>query len=110
MVTRKPTGEFGGRVVAGVGNYGSYNGEIHLNLPAIANIAFKIDALVQHQDESVSNPLDGAYGWNYQDRVGGRVSAQWKPIDGLTLDIAYDRGKSQSCSATNWMRIARQSG
>src|SRR5204863_7083495 len=30
IVTRAPTGEFGGRVSAGVGNYGGYNGELHL--------------------------------------------------------------------------------
>ena len=96
MVTRKPTGEFGGRISAGVGNYGAYNGELHLNLPEIANIAFKIDGLVQHQDASIANPLTGQYGWNYQNRVGGRISALWKPVDGLSVELAYDRAKGES--------------
>ena len=34
MVLKAPTGEFGGRVSAGVGNYGSYNAQMHLDLPA----------------------------------------------------------------------------
>ncbi len=96
MVTRKPTGEFGGRISGGVGNYGSYNGELHLNLPEIANISFKLDGLVQHQDATVSNPLTGQYGWNYKNAVGGRVSALWKPVDGLSLELAYDRAKGES--------------
>ncbi len=96
IVTRAPTGEFGGRVAAGVGNYGSYNGEIHLNLPAVANIAFKIDALVQHQDATTKNPLAGQTGWNYYNRVGGRIAARWRPVEGLTVDVSYDKAKDEN--------------
>ena len=39
IVTKAPTGEFGGRMSAGFGNYGSYNGEMHLDLPSFANFA-----------------------------------------------------------------------
>ena len=86
IVTRAPTGEFGGRVSAGVGNYGGYNGELHLNLPAIANISFKIDGLIQHQDATVKNPLPGNYGWNYYNRYGGRfVEAGRRPVGRIVL-------------------------
>ncbi|MEA3050981.1 MAG: iron complex outerrane recepter protein, partial [Sphingomonadales bacterium] len=96
IVTRAPSGEFGGRVTAGVGNYGSYNGEIHLDLPAVANIAVKVDALIQHQDATIKNPLSGQTGWNYYNRVGGRVSARWTPFQGLTADFSYDRAKDEN--------------
>src|SRR6476659_8477998 len=33
IVTARPTGEFGGRISASIGNFGSYSSEIHLNLP-----------------------------------------------------------------------------
>jgi iron complex outermembrane receptor protein len=33
IVSKAPTGEFGGRVTAGVGNLGAYNGDLHLDLP-----------------------------------------------------------------------------
>ena len=46
IVTRAPSGEFGGRIVAGAGNFGSYNSALHLDLPAYANIAIKIDAVI----------------------------------------------------------------
>ncbi len=96
IVTKKPTGEFGGRMQGGFGNFGSYNGEVHLNLPAFANIAIKLDGLIQHQNETTTNPMEGQYGWGYFHRVGGRATALWQPVDGLSVEVSYDRGKEQN--------------
>ncbi|WP_171012467.1 MULTISPECIES: TonB-dependent receptor [unclassified Sphingomonas] len=96
MVTKAPTGEFGARMTAGVGNYGSRNADIHLDLPAFANIALKFDGVYQHQDPTVKDPLAGSTGWNYYDRKGGRVAARWTPFDGLTADFSYDYGKDEN--------------
>ena len=96
IVTKAPTGEFGGRVSAGVGNYGAYDGEFHLNLPAVANFAVKIDGLIDHQGATVKNPASGQYGWNYHNRVGGRIAGRWTPVDGLTVDLAYDQAKDEN--------------
>ena len=96
IVTKAPTGEFGGRVSAGIGNYGAYNGEIHLNLPAFANFAIKIDGVLQHQDATTENPASGQYGWNYYNRVGGRIAGRWTPVAGLSVDLAYDRAKDEN--------------
>ncbi|CAN5439665.1 hypothetical protein BH09PSE4_BH09PSE4_13960 [soil metagenome] len=96
LVTKAPTGELGGRVVAGVGNYGSRNSEVHLDLPSFANIAIKIDGIYQHQDPTVKDPLSGSTGWNYYDRKGGRVAARWTPVEGLIADFAYDYAKDEN--------------
>jgi iron complex outermembrane receptor protein len=96
IVTKAPTGEFGGRAIAGLGNHGSHNGEIHLNLPEFANIAVKIDGLIQHQNATTRNPLTGQAGWNYYRRVGGRVAARWKPARRLTVDLSYDKAKDEN--------------
>jgi iron complex outermembrane receptor protein len=96
LVSRAPTGVFGGRVTAGVGNYGSQNVDAHLDLPAFQNVALKFDGVYQHQDPTVKDPLAGSTGWNYYDRKGGRVAARWKPIDGLTADFAYDYAKDEN--------------
>ncbi|MGN6358060.1 MAG: TonB-dependent receptor [Novosphingobium sp.] len=96
IVTKAPTGEFGGRISAGVGNYGSYNGEIHLDLPAFANFAIKVDGVIQHQDATTKNPASGQYGWNYYNRVGGRIAGRWTPVEGLTVDLSYDRARDQN--------------
>ena len=96
LVTKAPTGEFDGRVVGGVGNFGSRNAEAHIDLPAFYNISLKFDGVYQHQDPTVKDPLDGSTGWNYYDRKGGRVAARWEPFDGLTADFAYDYAKDDN--------------
>ncbi|WP_375391098.1 TonB-dependent receptor [uncultured Sphingomonas sp.] len=96
LVTRAPSGVFDGRVVAGVGNYGSRNGEIHLDLPEYANLSFKFDGVYEHQDATVKNPLAGALGWNYYDRIGGRAQVRWKPFDGFTWDVAVDKARDDN--------------
>lgn len=96
IVTKAPTGEFGGRANASVGNIGNNDAQLHLDLPAIANIAFKIDAASQQQDATVSNPAPGQYGWGYYNRVGGRFSALWQPSDGFSALLAYDKGKDEN--------------
>ena len=96
MVTKAPTGEFGARMTAGVGNYGSRNADIHLDLPAFFNIALKFDGVYQHQDATVKDPLAGSVGWNYYDRKGGRAAARWTPFDGLTADFSYDYAKDDN--------------
>jgi iron complex outermembrane receptor protein len=93
IVTARPTGEFGGRISGGIGNFGSYSSEIHLNLPEIAGLRFKLDGVIQHQDATTSDPLAGSTGWNYYDRQGFRAEVEWRPLDNLTLDFAYDRGR-----------------
>ena len=96
IITRAPTGAFGLRATAGAGNYGSYNTTAHLDLPAFGNIALKFDGLIQHQDATTRNPLEGELGWNYRHTVGGRAAARWTPNSDLTVDIAYDRTRDES--------------
>jgi iron complex outermembrane receptor protein len=96
IITKAPTGVFGVRGTVGVGNYGSREGALHIDLPAFANIAVKLDAIYDHQDATVKNPLAGQKGWNYHDTVGGRVAARWTPVDGLTVDLSYDQAKNEN--------------
>jgi iron complex outermembrane receptor protein len=96
IITKAPTGVFGVRGTVGVGNYGQYQGILHLDLPAVANLAVKLDGLADHQGATVKNPLAGQTGWNFRNAVGGRVSARWTPVRGLSVDLAYDRTKDES--------------
>jgi iron complex outermembrane receptor protein len=96
IVTKAPTGEFGGRATAGFGNYGSYNGALHLDLPSFANIAVKLDGVIQHQGPTTTNPLAGQAGFNQYHRYGGRVSALWKPIDGLSVNLSFDKSRDEN--------------
>jgi len=96
IVTKQPTGEFGGRISAGIGNYGSHTGQLHLNLPSFANIAIKADAIYQHQNATVKDPLAGQTGWNYHNDVGGRIEAKWSPTKDFTAVLAYDNAKDEN--------------
>src|SRR5205085_8286945 len=39
IITKTPTGVFGGRYTAGVGNYGAYNSELHQDFQAFGHLA-----------------------------------------------------------------------
>lgn len=92
LVSKAPSGEFGGRVSGGFGNYGSYNGEIHLDLPEFYNFSVKLDGVAQYQGATTKNPLAGQTGFNYFDRRGGRIAVRWKPSADITNDFSYDNG------------------
>lgn len=96
MISKAPTGEFGGRIDGGVGNIGSRNASIHLNLPRIAGFSIKLDGVYQHQDPITENPLAGQVGWGYFNRKGLRAAVRWQPVDGITNDFAYDVAKDEN--------------
>ena len=96
IVTKAPTGVFGARAIASVGNYGSRSGELHLNFPAFDNLAVKVDGVYQHQDATIKDPLAGQTGWNYHNAVGGRIAARWTPFEGFTADLSYDIAKDEN--------------
>ena len=93
LVSRAPSGEFGGRVAAGIGNYGAYNGELHLDLPEYKGFSIKLDGVVQYHGATTKNPLAGQTGWNFFDRRGLRAAVRWKPTDAITNDFSYDVGR-----------------
>ena len=96
IVTKGPTGEFGGRVSAGYGTYDAYNSELHLNVPTFANISVKVDGVLQHQKATTSNPLPGQYGWGYYNRVGGKIAAKWQASDDFSVALSYDKSKDEN--------------
>jgi iron complex outermembrane receptor protein len=96
MVTRRPTGAYGLRATAGISNFNGYNADLHLDLPEVAGVSIKLDGALQHRDETTKNPMEGQKGWNYLDRRGFRVSALWRPRDGIEAIYAYDTGQSET--------------
>ncbi len=90
IITKAPSGVQGGRITAGVGNYGAYNFELHQDLAEFSGISVKVDGLVQHQDPTTKNPMSGQAGWNQYDRKGIRVSALFQPTDNFSALVAAD--------------------
>ncbi len=96
IVSRAPTGEFGGRIEGGYGNLDSYNGSIHLDLPKVAGFSVKLDGVLQRQGAVTTNPLAGQAGWGYYNRKGLRAAVRWQPTDDITNDFAYDVARDEN--------------
>jgi iron complex outermembrane receptor protein len=90
IATKAPTGEFGGRITAGAGNFGSYEGELHQDFQEFSHLSVKFDALVQHQDPTVENPASGQAGWNQYDRKGARLTGLFRPMDNFSAQLSLD--------------------
>ena len=96
LISRAPTGEWGGSATTGFGNYSSYNSNLRLNLPKFAGFSIKLDGAIQHQNATTKNPMEGQYGWNYYHRYGGRAAVRWEPTYNLTADVAVDLGRDEN--------------
>lgn len=96
IVSKAPTGEWGGSVEAGAGNYGSRTANAHINLPSIAGFSIKLDGVIQHQDATTKNPMEGQAGWNYYNRKGLRAAVRWQPTSSITNDFSYDVAKDEN--------------
>ena len=92
IVTKAPTGKWGGSATAGIANYGGYNGALRLDLPETYGVSLKLDGVIQYQGPTTKNPLTGQTGFNYFDRRGFKATARIKPVEGMTADFSYDNG------------------
>lgn len=94
IVTKKPTGRFGLRALAGIRNYGGYSGEIHLDLPEWQGLSVKLDAISTQRDGFIDNPLAGEEDFGRFERRGLRASVLWQPVPDVSalyaFDISYD--------------------
>ncbi|WP_421937933.1 TonB-dependent receptor [Phenylobacterium sp.] len=90
ITTKRPTGEFGLMAKAGVSNFAGYVGEMHLDLPRVANISVKLDGVVTARDGWVKNPLATAEDFGGYDKRALRARLLWEPVANFTADYAYD--------------------
>jgi len=96
MVSKRPTGELGLDVTAGISNWKGRSIRAHLNLPEIAGFKIKLDGLWNKRDGWVKNPLAGASDWYDVDRRGGRVSVLWQPAPNFELYYSFDTSRDNS--------------
>ncbi|MGH8036478.1 MAG: TonB-dependent receptor [Stenotrophomonas sp.] len=91
IVTKAPTGEFGGTVNAGVSNYSGYTSGLHLDLPKVGDVSVKIDAVQAKRGGTTDNPMRGEEDFNSYNKRGARISALWQPSDTFSALYAFDR-------------------
>jgi iron complex outermembrane recepter protein len=90
IVTKRPSGEFKMNATVGIGNYGGYKGEVHVDLPESANVSVKLDGILSHRDGFVKNPFPGASDFNSYDKRGFHFEALWKPSSTFSADYSFD--------------------
>ncbi len=94
IVSKKPSGKFGLRALAGLRNFGGYSGELHLDLPEWQGLSAKIDAISTQRGGFINNPLEGEEDFGRFERRGVRASVLWRPSDTVSalyaFDISYD--------------------
>ncbi|MEY4160748.1 MAG: hypothetical protein RLZZ136_1369 [Pseudomonadota bacterium] len=92
ITTVRPRGEFRFDATVGMGNFGSYNGVVHLDLPSFNDISLKVDGIITQRGGVVKNPMPGQSDFNGFDRRGFHAEAMWKPSPTFTLDASFDSG------------------
>lgn len=105
LVTRKPSGDFGGKVEARYGNYDYRRLRATLDLPAMGLFSAKLSGQIQKRDgfyDVVANPVAGvtkagltkSTQLDNVDNVGGMVQLRAVPTDTLTVDYSFDISRS----------------
>ena len=108
MVSKRPTGEFGLDLTAGIRNFDGRNIKAHLNLPEFAGFKIKLDGVWSKRDGWVKNSLDGAKDWYGSNRRGIRASVLWEPTSNLNLLYSFD--KSRDASVAGYPQLTRLPG
>ena len=103
IVTKRPSGKFRMSATAGVGNFGSYKGEFHLDLPEYNNISIKLDGILSRRDGLIKNPLASASDFGGFDKRGLHAEALWKPVNGFSADYSFDI--SYDASTSNYTQL-----
>lgn len=95
-IARKPQGEFGGRVIGTVGNYGLYGVKASVDTPAIGSpdegageFAATIGVQTRMRDGFYDND-SGGDDFNDLDRQAWRLALSWNLNDKLFADYVYD--------------------
>ena len=105
LITRAPTGEFGGKLILGAGDGDLFTQRLALDLPAIGNPDSGLGTLKAKVAYS-GRQFDGFYDNRLQhDNFGrqrlnaGRVDMLWEPFAALSIGYAYDISDSKGTGA-----------
>ena len=86
----KPTGEFGGKVRAGYGDYDTYNVEGILNFPITDTLAAKLSATKREQQEGFYDNVYTGGDLGQEDYEQAGVNLLFSPNDAIELEYTYN--------------------
>lgn len=96
IVSKKPTGELGLNMTAGLSNFDGHNVRAHLNLPEFADISVKLEGMWSERGGWLDNPLAGQWDWYANERYGVRATALWKPNNDISVQYSFDKAQDKS--------------
>ena len=100
IISKKPTGEFGLRANASVGNYNSRQLKVNVDTPAVGEVgqglgqlAFSFGYQTRLRDGFYDNNSPGGKDFDDTDREAWRFAARWSVNDAVTVDYTYDKSE-----------------
>src|SRR5690606_20325693 len=106
IISKKPTGEFGIRANASIGNYNFRQLKLNLDTDSLGTVgsgpgelAFSFGYQTRLRDALYKNRSPGGQDFDDMDRQAWRVAARWTPAESLILDYAYDQSKLDEAMA-----------
>lgn len=110
LISAKPTGEWGGNIKLGTGNYEALRGRFNLNLPRVGDFMVKLSGSIDRQDgytKVVHNPFRNVANarpkqisrLEYTNNKAARVAVRYEPESAIVLDYVFDYGGSDATPA-----------
>jgi iron complex outermembrane receptor protein len=100
FISRKPTGEFGIRAVADVGDYDLFGLKVNVDLPSIGQVGEGLGSLAisggyqtRQRDAFFDNDSPGQDDFNDLDREAYRLALAWNISDSFYVDYTYDHSE-----------------
>ena len=94
IVTRKPSGNFGGNASIYYGEYGEYSVEGGVNLPLTDTLSARVAARTTGMEGYIQNSRPGVGDGPMMQSFNGRFAVAWRPSDNTTVDARLDVGRT----------------
>ena len=108
LVTRRPSGEFGGKFMLGVGSADLFEQRLSLDLPRIGEVGTGIgafDVKVSYAGRTRDGFFDNTHPnarfstFGEQNQQAGRLDVVWRPTEDFTVAYGYDDTSSRGSPA-----------
>jgi iron complex outermembrane receptor protein len=105
LITRKPSGEFGGSLILGAGNYDLYTQRLSVDLPTMGNADDALGTLKAkfafsgRQFNGFYKNTGSSSDFGRQRLNAGRINVLWQPTSNLSVDYAFDMSDSKGTGA-----------
>lgn len=94
LITRKPSGQFGGQLLAGGGSFGQFTGKMVVDLPDVAGFSVKLSGITRQNGGYYRNTATGR-NFGRQDLWAGRADVLWRPAGNFSAQYSYDISDSK---------------